>query len=152
MAPIKLFFNSFLLLPLLFLSAFSDPDRCYSPNGEVSKSLVACWHPDHGRTGLCCEPGDLCLNNTLCAKKGIASSFQYYRGACLDHTWSDPGCPDFCTLDWQNVDTLNVYSCTDRDGTHWSCDEHATLQDGPCFFDGGSFDIHGMRQISPRPS
>jgi hypothetical protein len=149
MTPIMLPLASLLRLSLLFGVVFSDHDRCYAPNGELAESFVSCWDPDLGPTGLCCEPGDQCLNNNLCAKKFIASSFLFYRGSCLDSTWSDPACPNFCTDSWQADPKVYVYACTDKDRTLWGCDEHASIKDGPCEFEAESLELPGMRQILP---
>jgi hypothetical protein len=148
MTPIMLPLASLLRLSLLFGVVFSDHDRCYAPNGELAESFVSCWDPDLGPTGLCCEPGDQCLNNNLCAKKFIASSFLFYRGSCLDSTWSDSACPNFCTDSWQADPKVYVYACTDKDRTLWGCDEHASIKDGPCEFEAESLELPGMRQIS----
>ncbi|KAL2178419.1 uncharacterized protein P884DRAFT_291502 [Thermothelomyces heterothallicus CBS 202.75] len=82
-----------LLLPLLFVSGSADSDSCFFPNGKHAGSSASCWETNGNQTALCCQTGDLCLNNNVCAVKSRTGTSSYYRGSCIDSTWSNPKCP-----------------------------------------------------------
>jgi hypothetical protein len=66
---------------------------------------------------LCCQSGDLCLNNTLCAFQSGLDYF--YRGSCVSLDWSDPECPNFCVNPSEKNDLVPVYPCMGDD--QWVC-------------------------------
>lgn len=139
MMPIMMPFNSLLLFFFLLVTVIADSDRCYSPIGDSVDSVSSCW-----QTGLCCREGDLCLNSTLCVTHLLTDTPSYYRGSCLDRTWEDPTCPNFCLAAGPKEGTVAVYPCADKDtNTRWYCDgdgpPHAT-----CDSVDGYFDLSGM--------
>lgn len=144
MTPITAPFQALFLLPLLFIFALSDSDRCYFPNGQPSAG-VSCWDANLGQTGLCCEVGDRCINNTLCATHFFGNNIDYYyRGSCIDPTWSDPGCPKFCVDSSQNDRKVPVDRCHDDDneGTRWYCKREGS--DSSCGPSSGYFELPGV--------
>ncbi|KAK4151295.1 hypothetical protein C8A00DRAFT_17302 [Chaetomidium leptoderma] len=150
-------FDALLLLSLLFGSVFSDSGRCYFPDGQLAKFAVGCWDAPVGQTGLCCQSGDQCLNNTLCATKFVADEPLYYRGSCLDSTWSNSACPRFCLELSESDRILPVYRCADDDSqTRWYCGGDGGSADDSCA--GGSFDLSGNMDVyatagtKPKPS
>ena len=142
MAHFHHFFLPFLLF-FLFVVVLSDPGRCRLPNGSSPAVAASC-----GQADLCCKSGDLCLINGLCATQGMGGYHFYYRGACRDPAWEDPGCPRFCRDPGQDDQWLGVYRCP-NDDTHrlWYCGG------GPpgntCEAPGSYFELSGMWS-SPR--
>lgn len=145
-----LFLHSFLLLLLPVVDlALAESTDCYYPNGKLSRDTAACYSEFLGPTGLCCKPGDLCLNNTLCAMKFTGNHMSYYRGTCLDATWSNPSCPDFCLGSSRKPQALvPVFPCEDDEtGKQWYCGDH-----GPPDKKGSCELFHGSFALSRTPS
>ncbi|KAL2130048.1 hypothetical protein VTI74DRAFT_6959 [Chaetomium olivicolor] len=109
---------------LLFIPSFSISDRCYFLNGREDKNGALCWDKSGIATGLCCEAGHLCLNNTLCAKR---DGSLWYRGSCLDSSWSNPACPRIC--EDYDIGIEEVYPCG-SDFTLWVCQHDDTNRNG----------------------
>ncbi len=106
----ELFGCLFFLLSSLFVVVFADAGGCYLPDGKPVATAARCWDAAGGETGLCCQAGDKCFNNTLCAGQFGGEPF-YYRGYCTDSTWGSPGCPKFCVGSGQKDRTPAVYRC-----------------------------------------
>jgi hypothetical protein len=121
-ASIMAALGSLLLVTLFFVVALSETDRCYFPNGELGESAARCWDATLGPTSLCCQSGDLCLNNTLCANMNGGRYTTYYRGSCISSSWSDPGCPKFCDNPFEDDQIVQVLPCSDaQPPTRWGC-------------------------------
>ncbi|KAL2017934.1 hypothetical protein VTK56DRAFT_1526 [Thermocarpiscus australiensis] len=161
--------RSLLLLPLLFAFVISGTNDCYYPNGELAEGTFACRGEFSGTsTGVCCKSGDVCLNNTLCATEVEASgNLVYYRGACLDPTWSSPACPSFCVRSEYEGQIPPVYPCGEEDKqARWCCKQPpakiGTCKDNHClrFWDDSSllpedtsaFEVSNMNAASLKPS
>lgn len=122
---------SFFLQVILLLPFFAAVDAydveyiCHFRNGSQanSKTAAVCWDAFLGVAGLCCQPGDLCLANTLCAKPASSS---FYAGFCTEPGWSSIGCLQFCAQ--QDV-PVSVHRCMDNPAM-WYC---SNLEiDEPC--------------------
>lgn len=147
----------FLLCLLLFLIsslfAVSQPSVCYFPNGTLAKTDAMCWNNSHhAPTGLCCDQGDQCLSNALCAS-GVGAMLMYYRGSCLDSTWSSPECPNFCvSSEFENkAAPLDVYRCADdKTRTQWYCSDNPPPNESAnCSLYDGSFTLPGTATKKP---
>ncbi|AEO59398.1 hypothetical protein MYCTH_2065208 [Thermothelomyces thermophilus ATCC 42464] len=111
-----------LLLPLLFVSGSADSDSCFFPNGKHAGSSASCWETTGNQTALCCQTGGLCLNNNVCAVKSRTGTSSYYRGSCIDSTWSNPKCPHFCEGPGRNDGIVLLHRCSgDETATKWFC-------------------------------
>jgi hypothetical protein len=108
--------SSIVLVTLFLVVAHADTDRCYFPNGELADSAARCWEATLGPTSLCCQLGDLCLNNTLCSSQ---AGFDFYRGSCVSSDWSDPGCPHFCLEPFEIDQIVQVFPCSDVEAVGW---------------------------------
>ncbi|KAK0615190.1 hypothetical protein B0T17DRAFT_619991 [Bombardia bombarda] len=107
---------------LLFSLARSD---CYLPDGNVTHQLSECLDDTRASTPLCCVPGDLCLENTLCAH-GTSNNdiFFFYRGGCRSNAWSGDRCPNFCLGGQDSKDgMLLVLPCPGEDNW-WYCESN----------------------------
>ncbi|KAK4244864.1 hypothetical protein C7999DRAFT_16914 [Corynascus novoguineensis] len=118
------------LLPLFLFSVLAGSDRCFFPNGKPAQSAASCWEADGNQTALCCQFGDLCLNNHVCAVKVDTGEFSYYRGSCLDSTWSDPNCPHFCDGSDRDRRFVSLHRCSgDVTATKWFCENEDNIPD-----------------------
>ncbi|KAK4098386.1 hypothetical protein N658DRAFT_518018 [Parathielavia hyrcaniae] len=114
-------FDFLLLLPFLFSIVVRSELHCYVPNGEETKFAFPCWDASGDPTGLCCELGDMCLNNTLCAyDDGGSDGAYYYRGACISEDWLHQGCPNFCADPGQDKYMVEVSRCPHKPWSPWS--------------------------------
>lgn len=126
MAPIRMFLDALLLLPFFFFAGvLGEPELCFFPSGNHFVPALTCWNASTGfQTGLCCTAGDLCIDNSLCARRLGDGQLAYYRGGCLDATWKSSSCPHYC-LD-RPKEFVDVHQCgEDEAWTRWSCDDGA---------------------------
>lgn len=142
MAP----FGSLFLLPFLFVSIFAL-DRCFFPNGNVARSAASCWDTTRRQTVLCCEIGDLCLSNQICAATNDPSKeFRYYRGACLNSTWTDPGCPNMCRVPDRDDKMVPIHRCRGgKSGNKWYCGDKDRPSDEDCNEIDGDVELPGTQ-------
>jgi len=144
----ELFGYLFLLLSLLSATILADTGGCYLPNGKPVDLAARCWDAGGGQTGLCCQSGDKCLNNTLCAGQFAGEPF-YYRGYCADASWKHPGCPKFCLGSDQKDHVPAVYRCNGSDKKKqegWYCGGTGEPRDDDC--EAGYFRLSGTRPIA----
>jgi hypothetical protein len=149
MAPIMARLASLLVLPLLFLSAFADSDRCFFPNGKLANFAAGCWDANGTQMALCCQSGDLCLSNRICASKLETNhgELRYYRGSCLDMSWSDPGCPRYC-LERDRIDKVVPMRRCEEPPTKWFCG-NAPTDDDHCEPAEDDLEVPGMHANIP---
>ncbi|KAK3291500.1 uncharacterized protein B0H64DRAFT_330575 [Chaetomium fimeti] len=155
MAP----FGSLFLLPFLFVSIFADPDHCFFPDGTTARFAASCWNGTSGQTVLCCQTGDLCLSNQICAMKDHSDEFHYYRGACIDSNWTDPGCPDFCPEPAGDDQIVPMHRCSGgKTMRKWYCGNGNRPADLDCKdIDGDvelpeNISVYATAGITPKPS
>jgi len=144
----ELFGYLFLLLSLLSSTILADAGGCYLPNGKSVDLAARCWDAGGGKTGLCCQSGDKCLNNTLCAGQFAGEPF-YYRGYCADASWKHPGCPKFCLGSDQKDHIPAVYRCNGDDKKKqggWYCGGVGEPRDDDC--EAGYFRLSGGYEIN----
>ena len=150
-------FPALLIFALLFgfAIALEKPSDCYFATGELATLTSPCHDGSSGLTSLCCTHGDMCLNNTLCAKSLGGGESMHYRGTCTDSTWTSPSCPRFCVGDENKSTTVAVFLCGDnKDGTlQWYCGEQSpTKKDATCNLSKSSFVLTGMVSSLPLAS
>ncbi|KAH6617578.1 hypothetical protein F5144DRAFT_498950 [Chaetomium tenue] len=153
MAP----FGSLFLLPFLFVSILAL-DRCFFPNRKVANFAASCWDTTRQQTVLCCQIGDLCLSNKICAATNDPSKeFRYYRGACLDSNWTDPGCPNMCRGPDGDDKIVPMHRCRGgKSDNEWYCgkdrpsDEDCKEIDGDVALPAG-FVAYATAGITPDP-
>lgn len=132
------------------LADLVEPTGCYFDNGKPSLGNWPCVDSSDRPTYLCCGAGHECLNNTLCAGSSESGDQPiYYRGTCIDPTWSNPSCPKFCLEDNKGRD-VHAYQCgSNATATEWYCAGHEPPKEGACSLSDGYFTLSGMSSRSP---
>lgn len=153
MSPIMAPFGSLFLLPFLFVSIFAL-DPCFFPNGKIANSAASCWDTDGKQTVLCCQMGDLCLSNQICAATNDQSKeLRYYRGACLDAKWADPKCPNMCPRLDRDDKIVPIHRCRgDKSGSKWYCGNDNPPDDEDCKMIDGDVDLPRTHLSLPHPN
>jgi hypothetical protein len=100
---------------------------------------------------LCCQVGDLCLSNQICAATNDRKEFRYYRGACLDSKWTDPKCPNMCARPDRDDEVIPMHRCSgDKSGSKWYCGEDAP-DDEDCKVIDGDVELPRTHLTPSRP-